>query len=155
MDWPGFSRDSRTVSYALAPVTRWFAERPEVYFAGRAIMAVTAAATLGLVHVLGGRLGPGVGAAAVILLALQVRFLQHSVQVRPDGPALPTWLITVLMLVRWRERELAGRLWVAGLALGLTAALTPKAAFVGLAAALVVLTTSCGPVPTVPRMLRR
>ncbi len=143
------------LSYALAPVTRWFAERPEVYFAGRAIMAVTAAATLGLVHVLGGRLGPGVGAAAVILLALQVRFLQHSVQVRPDGPALLTWLITVLMLVRWRERELAGRLWVAGLALGLTAALTPKAAFVGLAAGVVVLTTPCRPSPALPRMLRR
>src|SRR2546428_9092733 len=67
------------LSYALAPVTRWFAERPDVYFAGRAIMAVTAAATLGLVHVLGGRLGPGVGAAALLLPAPQVRVLQHNV----------------------------------------------------------------------------
>src|SRR2546428_5467978 len=85
------------LSYALAPVTRWFAERPEVYFAGRAIMAVTAAATLGLVYVLGGRLGPGGGAAAIILLALQGPVLPHSVQVRPDGPALLTRVITALM----------------------------------------------------------
>jgi len=141
--------------YALAPVTRWFAERPEVYFAGRAIMGLTAAATLGLVYVLGGRLGSGVGAAAVILLAVQFRFLQHSIQIRPDGPALLTWLATVLMLVRWRERELAGRLWVAGLWLGLTAALTPKAAFVGLGAAVVVLASPCNPSPTLPRMLGR
>src|SRR6266508_2306144 len=141
--------------YALAPVTRWFAERPEVYFAGRAIMGLTAAATLGLVYVLGRRFGSRVGAAAVILLAVQFRFLQHSIQVRPDGPALLTWLATVLMLVRWRERELAGRLWVAGLWLGLTAALTPKAAFVGLGAAVVVLASPCTPSPTLPRMLRR
>jgi dolichyl-phosphate-mannose-protein mannosyltransferase len=141
--------------YTLAPVTRWFAERPDVYFAARALMAVTAAATLGLVYVLGGRLGPGVGAAAVILLALQVRFLQHSIQVRPDVPALFTWLATVLMLVRWRERARSGWLWAAGLALGLTAAFTPKAAFLGLGAALVVLSTPRDASPILPRMLRR
>ncbi len=120
--------------YALAPVTGWFTDRPEVYFAARAIMAVMTAGTLGLLYVLGGRFGPGVGAAAVILLAVQVRFLQHGIQVRPDVPALFTWLVTVLTLVRWRERTRARWLWAAGLALGLTAALTPKAAFLGLGA---------------------
>lgn len=141
--------------YALAPVTRWFAERPEVYFAARALMAVTAAATLGLVYVLGGRLGPGVGATAVILLAVQIRFLQHSVQVRPDVPALFTWLGTVLMLVRWRERARSRWLWAAGLALGLTAAFTPKAAFLGLGAALVVLSSPRESSSVLPRMLGR
>jgi hypothetical protein len=140
---------------ALAPVTRWFAERPAVYFAARALMAVTAAATLGLVYALGGRLGPGVGAAAVILLAVQVRFLQHSVQVRPDVPALFTWLATVFMLVRWRERARSGWLWAAGLALGLTAAFTPKAAFLAPGAALVVLSSPGEPPPILPRMVRR
>lgn len=144
-----------SLAYALAPITRWCADQPRVYFAGRVVMAVTAAATLGLVYVLGGRLGPGVGATALVLLAVQFRFLQHSVQVRPDGPALLTWLVTVLMLVRWRERQVTGRLWMAGIGLGLTATLTPKAAFLGLGAAVVVLTTSWHPTSRHPRQLRR
>ena len=50
-------------SLALAPVTRWLADQPGVYFAARTIMAITAGATLFLVYVLGGRVGPGVGTA--------------------------------------------------------------------------------------------
>ena len=141
--------------YALAPMTGWFTDRPEIYVAARAVMAVVTAATLGLVYVLGGRLGPGVGAVAVILLAVQVRFLQHGVQVRPDVPALFTWLATVLTLVRWRERARARWLWAAGLTLGLTAAFTPKAAFLGLGAALVVLSSPDDSSPILPRVLRR
>jgi 4-amino-4-deoxy-L-arabinose transferase-like glycosyltransferase len=141
--------------WALAPVTRWFAEGPAVYFAARAIMAVTAAAALGVVYVLGGHLGPGVGAAAVILLALQVRFLQHGVQVRPDVPALLTWLVTVWLLVRWRERGRIGWLWAAGLALGGTAALTPKAAFLGVGVLLLVLSTPCDRSPVARCVLGR
>ncbi|PWU24815.1 MAG: hypothetical protein C5B48_04455 [Candidatus Rokuibacteriota bacterium] len=131
--------------YALAPVTRAFAERPAVYFAGRVIMSLTAVATLGVVAALGRRLGPGVGPAAAALLAVQLRFLQHSIQVRPDGPALLTWLAAVLMLVRWRERGGGWRLWAAGVWLGITATLTPKAALVGLGAGAVVLIGSSGP----------
>jgi hypothetical protein len=141
--------------YALAPVTRRVAEGPAIYFAGRAIMSLTAVGTLVLVYVLGHRLGPGVGAAAVILLAVQFRFLQHSIQVRPDGPALLTWLVTVLMLVRWREHERARRLLAAGLWLGVTAALTPKAAFVGLGALAVLLTSSRRPSPALMQIGRR
>jgi 4-amino-4-deoxy-L-arabinose transferase-like glycosyltransferase len=141
--------------YALAPLTSWFSDRPEVYFAARALMAVVTAGTLGLVHVLGGRFGPGIGAAAVILLAVQPRFLQHAIQVRPDGPALFTWLVTVLTLVRWREQ--GGRRWLlgAGLALGVTAAFTPKAAFLGVGVVLVVLSAPADGVPVLPRTLRR
>jgi hypothetical protein len=141
--------------YALAPVTRRVPEGPAIYFAGRAIMSLTAVGTLVLVYVLGGRFGPGVGAAAVILLAVQFRFLQHSIQVRPDGPALFTWLVTVLMLVRWREHERARRLLAAGLWLGVTAALTPKAAFVGLGALAVLLTSSRRPSPALTPIVRR
>jgi hypothetical protein len=141
--------------YALAPLTGWFADRPEVYFAARAVMAGVTAGTLGLVYVLGGRLGAGVGAAAVILLALQVRFLQHGVQVRPDVPALFMWLATVLALVRWREGGRTRWLGAAGLALGVTAALTPKAAFLGVGVALVVLSSPVAAPPVLPRMLGR
>src|SRR5262249_29707440 len=127
--------------WALAPLTRAFADQPKIYVAARSVMALTTAATLGLVYLLGRRLGPGVGAAAVILLAVEVRFVQHGVQVRPDVPALFTWLTTLLMLVRWRERSEAKWLLAAGLALGLTATLTPKAAFLGLGATLVALSS--------------
>jgi hypothetical protein len=137
---------------ALAPVTRWLADQPDVYFAARTIMAVTAAATLCLVYVLGGRVGPGVGVAAVVLLAVEVRFLQHVIQVRPDAPALLTWLLTVLMLVRWREEDREQWLWIAGLALGLTATFTPKAAFLGLGVVAVILAS---PSPSPSRTLRR
>ena len=118
-------------------------------------MSLVAAGTLALVYALGRRLGPGVGAAAVILLAVQFRFLQHSILVRPDGPALLTWLATVLMLVRWRERERTWRLLAAGLWLGVTAALTPKAAYVGLGAVATVLAASIQPSPALGRMARR
>src|SRR5262245_6592367 len=42
--------------WALGPLTRWFADRPEIYVAARSVMALTTAATLGLVYVLGRRL---------------------------------------------------------------------------------------------------
>ena len=136
---------------ALAPVTRWFADQPDIFFVARTIMAVTAAATLYVVYVLGGRVGPGVGIAAVALLAVQVRFLQHVIQVRPDAPALLTWLLTVLMLVRWREADRERWLWIAGLALGVTATFTPKAAFLGLGVVAVIL-VSPSPARTVRRL---
>jgi Dolichyl-phosphate-mannose-protein mannosyltransferase len=137
---------------ALAPVTRWFADQPDIYFVARTILAVTSAATLYLVYVLGGRVGPGVGIAAVALLAVQVRFLQHVIQTRPDAPALLTWLLTVLMLVRWREEDRERWLWIAGLALGVTATITPKAAFLGLGVVAVIL---AGPSSSLSRAIRR
>jgi Dolichyl-phosphate-mannose-protein mannosyltransferase len=141
--------------YALAPLLDRVPEGPAIYFAGRSIMGLVAAGTLALVYTLGGRLGPGVGAAAVVLLAVQFRFLQHSILVRPDGPALLTWLAAVAMLVRWREHERPRRLLAAGFWLGATAALTPKAAFVGLGAVAVVLAASIRPPPVTGRMARR
>src|SRR5262249_25066245 len=133
---------------ALAPVTRWFADQPDIHFVGRTIMAATSVPTFYVVHVLGGRVGPGVGIVAVALLAVQVRFLQHVIQVRPDAPALLTWLFTVLMLVRWREEERDRWLWIAGLALGITATITPKAAFLGLGVVAVILVS---PSPSLSR----
>jgi len=136
----------------LAPVTRWFADQPDVYFVARTIMAVTAAATFYLVYVLGGRVGPGGGIAAVALAAVQVRFLQHVIQERPDAPALLTWLFTLLMLVRWREDGTERWLWIAGLALGVTATITPKAVFLGLGVVAVIL---AAPSPSAGRTFRR
>src|SRR5215831_4152264 len=140
--------------YALAPVTRAVPEGPAIYFVGRALMSLAAGAALALVCLLGRRLGPEVGVAAVILLGVQWRFLQHGTAVRPDGPALLAWLGALSMLVRWRERGGTRALVAAGFWLGVVAALTPKAAFVALGAVLVVVAASIGPAPAAARIAR-
>jgi hypothetical protein len=144
---------SPLLHYALAPVTVWFADRPAVYFAGRAIMGLAAAGALAVVVVLGRRLGQRVGLSAAMLLAVELRFIQHSTQVRPDGPALLTGLATLLMLVRWREGASTTALCAAGFWLGVTAALTPKAALLGLGAIGVVLAARWGDLSRVLRDL--
>jgi len=112
------------LAYALAPVTRRVPEGPAIYFVGRTLMGLVSVGTLALVYALGRRVGPGIGPMAVVLLAVQWRFLQHTIQVRPDSPALLAWLGAVLMLVRWRERVQPRPLVTAGLCLGVAAALT-------------------------------
>ena len=133
--------------YLLAPLTRGLADSPAVYFGGRALMALTAAAALCLVYRLAVRLSPGAALAAVTLLAFLPRFVQHATEVRPDVPALVAWLGALLALVRWRESGGAGRLWAAGLALGVAVAFTPKAAYgaPGIAAVVVLVEWGRGP----------
>lgn len=125
--------------YLVAPLTRWLADQPSVYIAARLAMVGLAGAALILVYQLTRRLGSGVAALAVLLLAVQWRFAEFTTQVRPDVPALVTWVATLVAVVRWREDGPGTRwLWIAGFALGVYAALTPKAAFSGLAVALLV-----------------
>jgi 4-amino-4-deoxy-L-arabinose transferase-like glycosyltransferase len=133
--------------YLLAPLTRGLADSPAVYFGGRALMALTAAAALCLVYRLAVRLSPGAALAAVALLAFLPRFVQHATEVRPDVPALVAGLAALLLLVRWRETGGAGRLWAAGLALGVAVAFTPKAAYgaPGMAAVVVLAEWRGGP----------
>jgi hypothetical protein len=126
------------LAYVLAPLTRWLAETPAIYFAARAVMAVILLGSLAFVYAITRRLGTRTAMAAVLLLAVQYRFLQSAIQVRPDGAALLAWLATVYALVRWREGGRAW-LWVSGLGLGVAATLTPKAAYVGLGAVAVVI----------------
>jgi 4-amino-4-deoxy-L-arabinose transferase-like glycosyltransferase len=115
--------------YLLAPLTRAFAESPAVYFAGRTLMVVTAVVALGLVYRLGRRLSTGTALAAVALLAFLPRFVELTVEVRPDGPALVFSLAAFLAIVRWQESGRPGWLWAAGLALGVAVAFTPKAVY--------------------------
>jgi 4-amino-4-deoxy-L-arabinose transferase-like glycosyltransferase len=125
--------------YLLAPLTRVFAESPAVYFAGRTLMVTAAAPALALVYRLGRRLSAGAALAAVALLAVLPRFVELTVEVRPDAPALACSLAAILAIVRWRESGRPGWLWVAGLALGVTFGFTPKAAYQAPGVAAVVL----------------
>ncbi len=126
--------------YLLAPLTRWLAEGPAVYFAGRAAMLVGAAGALALVWRLARPLGAAPAASALVLLAFLPSFVELTTEVRPDVPALATWLAALLFLVEWRQRGRPARLWAAGLALGVTGALTPKAIYgaIGMAVAVAV-----------------
>ncbi|HKW94611.1 MAG TPA: glycosyltransferase family 39 protein [Methylomirabilota bacterium] len=125
--------------YALAPLTRWLTDRPEIYAAGRTVMVLLTVGSLVLLYRLGRRLGTDVAILAVVLLAVQWRFVEYTTQVRPDVPALLCWLLTLLVLVRWRAAGKAIWLWIAGLALGVGATFTPKASYgiVGVAALIV------------------
>lgn len=126
--------------YLLAPLTRWLAESPAVYFAARAAMTLVAAVALLLVYRLARRLGPAPAAAGVGLLAFLPEFVEHTTEVRPDVPALAAWLAAVLGLVRWREAGRPWWLWAAGLGLGVAGTFTPKAIYgaLGLAAVVVI-----------------
>jgi len=124
--------------YLLAPVALALPEGPAIYFVARAAMAVAAAGALAALWRLTRRLGVGSAMAAIILLALQPRFVEHATQVRPDVPALTLWATALAGVAAWRERGGAVRLWGAGLALGLAVTFTPKALVGAVGLALVV-----------------
>lgn len=136
------------VYYLLAPLTRRFVDSPDVYFAGRVVMVAVTGAALMLLYLVARRVGSRDGALAVALFCVQPSLIQYTTQVRPDVPALFTWLAALLALIRWRETGRARWIWSTGLLLGVTAAFSPKAAyeivgvtiFIGMAAA-------CGRVP--------
>jgi 4-amino-4-deoxy-L-arabinose transferase-like glycosyltransferase len=135
--------------YLLAPLTWALADRPEIYLAARALMTLAAAGALVLVYRLGRRLSAPAGLAAVVLLAALPRFADQTTEVRPDVPALVTWLLTLLALVRWREAGTRRWLLAAGLALGVTGALNLKAAYGALGLGALVL-AGCGAAPRPP-----
>jgi 4-amino-4-deoxy-L-arabinose transferase-like glycosyltransferase len=130
--------------YLLAPLTSLFADRPAVYTAGRAMMVLLAIPTLVLIYRLARRLGSRVAALAVLLLMVQSRFAEYTTQVRPDVPALIAWLATLVALVRWREDGRSTWLWVTGFALGVYAALTPKAVYGAVGVAVLILVAGPG-----------
>lgn len=133
-----------TFFYLLAPLTRWLVDSPSVYFAARAVMAVTSGLALVLVYRLARRLSAAAAIAAVLLLAFLPRFVDQTTEVRPDVPALVAWLGTLFALVRWREGPAASWLWIAGIALGGAAALNLKTAYGAVGVAIVVALESRG-----------
>ncbi len=127
--------------HAIAPLTVWLAERPEVYFAARGLMAVMAAVAVLLTWRLARRLSADGAIWAVVVLLFLPQFAETSTETRPDVPALAAHLASLLALVRWREREGAKWLWIAGAWQGMALALSLKALY-GLAGiALVVAAT--------------
>jgi hypothetical protein len=115
--------------YAMAPLTAWLPDRPEVYFAARAVMVVMTAASVGVTWRLARRLSAdGAVWTAVVLLFLP-QFAETSTETRPDVPALLAHLASLLVLARWRDTGRPGWLWAAGAWQGAALALSLKAVF--------------------------
>ena len=84
--------------YAMAPVTTWLAERPEVYFAARALMAAMAAIAVGLTWRLARRLSRDGAVWAVVVLLFLPQFAETSTETRPDVPTAATVIEQLLGL---------------------------------------------------------
>ena len=123
--------------YAMAPLTWWLADRPEIYFAGRALMVAMAAAAIVLTWHLARRLSVDGAVWAVVVLLFLPQFAETSTETRPDVPALTAHLASLLALVSWREGRGSGALWAVGAWQGVALALSLKAVF-GLAGVLAV-----------------
>ena len=115
--------------YAMAPLTAWLTERPEVYFAARLIMCLLAAAAVVLTWRLARRLSADAAVWAAIVLLFLPQFAETSTETRPDVPALVAHLASLLALVRWRADRRPGWLWAAGACQGAALALSIKAIF--------------------------
>src|SRR5215510_6818713 len=100
--------------YAIAPLTAGMTDRPEVYFASRAVMAVLAGITVWLTWLLARRLSVDGAVWAAIILAILPQFAETSTETRPDVPALVAHLLSLVALVRWRDTDRSGWLWAAG-----------------------------------------
>jgi Dolichyl-phosphate-mannose-protein mannosyltransferase len=115
--------------YLMAPVAWWSTGDVDVYLAGRVAMALTGAASLLVIYRLGRRFSETAARLAVLVLAFMPRFVEKTVEVRPDAPALVAWLAVILGLVRWREERRPRWLWLSGLMLGAAMALNLKAIY--------------------------
>lgn len=115
--------------YALAPLTRWLADDPALYFAARGAMAGLAAVAVLITAWLARRVSPETGPWATLLLAFLPQFAETSTEVRPDVPALVLQLGAVGAAVRWREGGGAGWVWAAGAGQGLAVMLSLKAVY--------------------------
>src|SRR5262249_13275368 len=115
--------------YLMAPVARWSTGDVDVYLAARVAMALTGAASLLVVYRLGRRFSETAARAAVLVLAFMPRFVEKTVEVRPDAPALVAWLAVILGLVRWREERHPRWLWLSRLMLRAAMALNLKAVY--------------------------
>src|SRR5262245_12592129 len=100
--------------YAMAPLTAGLVERPEVYFAARAVMATLAAAAVWLTWLLARRLSAHGAVWAVVILVFLPQFAETSTETRPDVPALVAYLAGLVALVRWRDTDRARWLRTAG-----------------------------------------
>lgn len=145
-----FEHHTPGIYYTLAPFFRLFdvsgdaGDAIRFLFFARTLMWGLSALLLVLVFLLAARWrGVRLGAVATLLLATTVMFLQKTLEVRPDVPALALCLAGLLLLIAAVRAESAGTprpalVLAAGLSLGCGLLFTQKLLFIlpGIAAAL-------------------
>ncbi|MDP8257641.1 MAG: glycosyltransferase family 39 protein [Candidatus Alcyoniella australis] len=132
--------------YALGRALGWFADSFDfayryakdpstVIVLARCCVAAMGTATLGVVYLLGKRLGGRVaGIIAIALLALSFHHVADSHYCTTDVPSGLWCTLCMLFVVRWHQGRLRRDLALAGICAGLAASTRYNAALVGIAA---------------------
>ncbi len=82
-----------------------FGEEIRILFAARALMLVFTAAILYLTYVLARTLyGTDAGLFAALFLSYVIMFLEKTIEVRPDVPALIFWMASLIFMVKGVQR---------------------------------------------------
>jgi 4-amino-4-deoxy-L-arabinose transferase-like glycosyltransferase len=82
-----------------------FGEEIRILFAARALMLVFTAAILYLTYVLAKILyGTDAGLFAALFLSYVIMFLEKTIEVRPDVPAVAFWLASLIFMVKGIQR---------------------------------------------------
>lgn len=134
-----FENHAPWLHFALSGLYAIRAPSIDTLFVARALMLAVTGLILYLTYRLGRELyGAEVGLLGVLLLSCLKIFVDKTLEVRPDVPALACWLAGLIAVVRGIREDSPRLLGIAGLAMGAALLFTPKIVFglAGVAAAL-------------------
>ncbi len=129
-----FEHHTPFLHFVLTGLYPIFGEEIRILFAARALMLVFTAIIVYLTYVLGKTLyGTDTGLFAALFLSYVIMFLEKTLEIRPDLPAVIFWLATLIFIVKGIQRRTAARSWrwfmLSGLMMGMAIMSTQKALF--------------------------
>jgi len=129
-----FEHHTPFLHFVLTGLYPIFGEEIRIVFAARALMLIFTAAILYLTFVLGKTLyDTDTGLFAALFLSYVIMFLEKTLEIRPDLPAVTFWLATLIFMVKgikWRMSALSWRWYMlSGLMMGMAIMSTQKALF--------------------------
>ena len=129
-----FEHHTPFLHFVLARFYPIFGEEIHILFAARALMMVFVGVILCLTGILAAMLyGVDAGLFAALFLSYVIMFLEKTIEVRPDLPAVMFWLAALILMVRGiqRNQESPALRWhlFSGLCMGMAIMSTQKALF--------------------------
>ncbi|MFC1718224.1 ArnT family glycosyltransferase [Candidatus Poribacteria bacterium] len=129
-----FEHHTPFLHFVLAKFYPVFGEEVRILFAARVLMMVFTAAILCGVFILAAMLyGIDAGLFATLFLSYIIMFLEKTIEVRPDLPAVTFWLAALIFMVRGIQRnsDSPSSRWhlFSGLCMGMAIMSTQKALF--------------------------
>lgn len=129
-----FEHHTPFLHFVLTGLYPIFGEEIRILFAARALMLVFTAVIVYLTYALGKTLySTDTGLFAALFLSYVIMFLEKTLEVRPDVPAVIFWLATLIFMVKGIQRRIAARSWrwfmLSGLMMGMAIMFTQKALF--------------------------